>query len=117
MSNFRRNLFTTKKGQESLGEYVRRYRTNLPYEFRLEDLRNKIIEETGYTKCSLASLSKFENGQMRYSQDLIVAIATVLRIPNPREDRFYNWLDFHQAACENLDLDSGLPLQKLEVKE
>ena len=108
MSNFKRNFFITEKGQKILGEFVRNYRQSLQQEMRLEDLKNKIIEETGYIECSVSTLSKFEVGHMKLNPDLLAAISVVMPIPHPFEDRAYSDWELQEIARENLDPQSGL---------
>ena len=106
----RKNLFVTENGRKIIGKYLHYYRLSLPYEMRLEDLRDKIIKETGYEECSVSSLSKLENGIMRYNSNLVTAMVHVYGIRHPTEPRIYDFYDFHEAACENFSLDTGLPL-------
>lgn len=83
---------------------------------RIEDLMDKIIKETGYETCSISTLSKFETGKMKFSRDLCAAIAAVLKIRHPLEDKFYETWDFEEAACENLDLNTGLPPKRKRAR-
>jgi hypothetical protein len=111
-----KNLFITDDGGKALGKFVRDYRMGLSPEMRLEDLADKIIKETGYETCSISTLSKFETGKMKFSTDLCMAIATVLKIKHPLEERYYEGWDFEEAARENVDLITGLPPKKKRGK-
>jgi transcriptional regulator with XRE-family HTH domain len=116
MQNLGRNLFVSEDGCKALGKFVRDYRTSLSPEMRLEDLEKEIIKETGYETCSISTLSKFENGKHRFNTDLCAAIAAVLQIKNPLQERFYDGRDFDEVARENLDLSTGLPPKKKRSK-
>lgn len=110
------NLFVTDDGSKALGKFIREYRMNLSPEMRMEDLMDKIIKETGYETCSISTLSKFETGKMKFSRDLCAAISAVLMIRHPLEDRCYGTWDFEEAACENLDLNTGLPPKRRRAR-
>lgn len=111
-----KNLFVSDDGSKALGKFIRDYRMGLSPEMRLEDLNVKIVEETGYEICSISTLSKFETGKMKFSSDLCAAIAAVLKIKHPLEDRYYDTWDFEEAARENIDLSTGLPPKKKRGK-
>lgn len=111
-----KNLFVSDDGNKALGKFIRGYRDSLSPKMRMEDLMEKIIKETGYETCSISTLSKFEVGKMKFSSDLCAAIAAVLKIKHPFEDRFYGTWDFEECARENLDLNTGLPPKKKKVK-
>jgi transcriptional regulator with XRE-family HTH domain len=106
MSNTKRNIFVTDKGLKILGEFVRSYRQSLP--INLKDLKYKIIIDTGYTECSVSTLSKFEIGQMRLNPDLLSAISIAMPIPHPSEKRTYSDWELQEIARENLDPKTGL---------
>lgn len=111
-----KNLVVTDEGNRALGKFVRDHRESLSPEMRLEDLTEKIIKETGYTTCSISTLSKFETGKMKFSSDLCSVLAAVLKIKHPLEDRYYGGWDFEECARENLDLNTGLPPKKKRSK-
>lgn len=108
MMNIRKNLFITEKGLKILGGFLRSKRQSLPQEMRLEDLRNKIIEETGYTECSVSTLSKLEVGHMKINPDLLAAISVAMPISHPFEERTYSDWELQEIARENLDPNTGL---------
>ncbi|MFZ4729628.1 MAG: hypothetical protein ACOYMQ_13360 [Pseudanabaena sp.] len=107
----KRNLFITEKGLKILGGFLRSKRQSLSQEMRLEDLRNKIIEETGYTECSVSTLSKLEVGHMKINPDLLAAISVSMPISHPFEDRAYSDWELQEIARENLDPYTGLQPQ------
>ncbi|PZU93188.1 MAG: hypothetical protein DCE90_16780 [Pseudanabaena sp.] len=108
MTKAKRNLFITDKGLKILGGFLRSKRQSLPQEMRLEDLRSKIIEETGYTECSVSTLSKLEVGHMKINPDLLAAISVAMPISHPFEDRAYSDWELQEIARENLDPYIGL---------
>ena len=108
MANVKRNLFVTENGLKTLGNLIRTYRQNLLVEMRLEDLRDKIIQETGYAECSISTLSKLEVGHMKFNSDLVAAIATAMPIPHPFEDRAYTDWELQEIARENIDPKMGI---------
>lgn len=108
MANIKRNLFITDNGLKILGNLIRNHRQNFLIEMRLEDLRDKIIKETGYKECSISTLSKLEVGHMKFNTDLVAAIATVMPIPHPFEDRAYTDWELQEIARENIDPKIGI---------
>ena len=108
-----RNLFINDKGLKNLGELVRNHRCDL--EIRLEDLRTKIVEKTGYKECSVSTLSKFEVGHMRFNSDLVAAISAVMPIPHPFEDRAFTEWEILEIARENLDPKTGISPSQLDL--
>ena len=116
MQKLDRNLFVNDDGCKALGKFIREYRMSLSPEMRLEDLEKEIIKQTGYETCSVSTLSKFETGKQRFDTNLCAAIAAVLKIKNPLEEKFYDGRDFDEVARENLDLNTGLPPKKKRSK-